>query len=299
MLKSRGRQQMSAGEDRGERHQRYGDGQDHARSPAVRLDQRPGQGGAGADPAHHREQQPGERFGAGPGRHGQLGDAAAQGDHRRREGARQDGEEDEHNRARRQEQRRDHQRLQDGKPQAGLAQVAEARADDAEEICPDDLTLQDELRKRIVKRRKLQAFLGGPSTMFTIERLPNRAELLDLTTFLDFANAHNMRLDAIAWHETGPDHLQPFDRLPDSIANHVDRIRNELFRWPNIGKPQLIVNEYGTGRAIGVPGWRVAYLAGLENAGVDGQSGHASLGGRNVRVCRCAATATHSSTSGS
>jgi hypothetical protein len=125
-----------------------------------------------------------------------------------------------------------------------------------------------------IKEADPHAKVVGPSTMFTVERLPNRPELLDLTTFLDFANAHNMRLNALAWHETGPDHLQPFDRLPDSIANHVDRIRNELFRWPNIGKPQIFVNEFGTGRALGVPGWRVAYLAALENAGVD--SGNAS-----------------------
>jgi hypothetical protein len=135
-------------------------------------------------------------------------------------------------------------------------------------------TIQDALSTYLngyqaIKDADPNAKIIGPGTMFTIERLSNHAGLLDLTTFLDFANAHNMRLDAIAWHETGPDHLQHFDRLPDSIANHVDRIRNELFRWPNIGRPQIFVNEYGTGQAIGVPGWRVAYLANLENAGVD------------------------------
>jgi hypothetical protein len=120
-----------------------------------------------------------------------------------------------------------------------------------------------------IKEADAHAKVVGPGTMFTIERLPNHPELIDLTTFLDFADAHNMRFDALSWHETGPDHLQPFDRLPDSIQNHVDRVRNELFRWPNIGKPQIFVNEYGVGRSLGVPGWRVAYLAALENAGVD------------------------------
>jgi hypothetical protein len=120
-----------------------------------------------------------------------------------------------------------------------------------------------------IKAADPNAKVIGPSTMATMEHLADHPGLLDLTTFLDFANAHNMHLDAISWHETGPDHLSAFDRLPDSIANHVDRIRNELFRWPNIGKPQIFVNEYGTGRALGLPGWRVAYLAAMENAGVD------------------------------
>ncbi|MBV8295810.1 MAG: fibronectin type III domain-containing protein, partial [Acidimicrobiia bacterium] len=134
-----------------------------------------------------------------------------------------------------------------------------------------DNTLQTYLNGyQAIKAADPQAKVIGPSTLFTVERLPNHPELLDLTTFLDFANAHGMRLDAISWHETGPGHLPAFDQLPDSIANHVDRIRDELFRWPNIGKPQIFVNEYGTGQAIGVPGWRVAYLAALENAGTDG-----------------------------
>jgi len=120
-----------------------------------------------------------------------------------------------------------------------------------------------------IKEADPNAKVIGPSTLFTVEHLANHPELLDLTTFLDFANAHNMRLDAISWHETGPDHLSTFDRLPDSIVNHVDRIRNELFRWPNIGKPQIFVNEYGNGRTLGVPGWKVGYLAAEENAGVD------------------------------
>ncbi|MBV9040799.1 MAG: fibronectin type III domain-containing protein [Acidimicrobiia bacterium] len=125
-----------------------------------------------------------------------------------------------------------------------------------------------------IKEADPQAKVIGPSTMATLEAIPGKPTLLDLTTFLDFANAHNMKLDAIAWHETGPDHLGPFDRLPESISNHADRLRNELFRWPNIGKPQLFINEFGTGRALGLPGWRVGYLAAAENAGID--SGDAS-----------------------
>ena len=133
-----------------------------------------------------------------------------------------------------------------------------------------DNTLQTYLNGyRAIKAADPHAKVIGPSTMFTVEHLTNHPELLDLTTFLDFANAHNMHLDAISWHETGPDHLQPFDRLPDSIANHVDRIRNELFRWPNIGKPQIFVNEYGNSGSLGLPGSNVGYLAALENAGVD------------------------------
>ncbi len=37
----------------------------------------------------------------------------------------------------------------------------------------------------------------------------------------------------------------------------------------------------------------------LSRSAVEGQSGHWSAGGRKVRVCRCTASATHSSVSGS
>jgi hypothetical protein len=146
-------------------------------------------------------------------------------------------------------------------PEAGLPYRTAASFDD---------TLQTYLiGYQAIKAADPHAKVVGPGMMFTIEHLASRPELLDLTTFLDFANAHNMRLDAIAWHEAAANHLSAFDKLPDSIANHVDRIRNELFRWPNIGKPKIFVEEYGTTPGMSLPGWRVAYLAALENSGVD------------------------------
>ena len=128
-----------------------------------------------------------------------------------------------------------------------------------------------------IKAADPDAKVVGPSTMATLDPIPGKPTILDLTTFLDFANANKMKLDAISWHETVPDHLGPFDKLPESIANHADRLRNELFRWPNIGKPELFINEFGNPRTLGLPGWRVAYLAAGENAGI--ASGNSSCWG--------------------
>ena len=49
--------------------------------------------------------------------------------------------------------------------------------------------------------------LGPGLSGFTITRVPAHPEILDLTTFLDFANAHNLRFDALSLHETGAEHL--------------------------------------------------------------------------------------------
>ena len=156
-------------------------------------------------------------------------------------------------------------------PEAGLAYTA------GSEPSQSDI-LQTYLHGyQAIKAADPKAKVLGPSTMATLDPIPGKPTILALTTFLDFANAHNMKLDAIAWHETVPDHLGPFDRLPESISSHADRLRNELFRWPNIGKPELFINEFGNPRTLGVPGWRVAYLAATENAGI--ASGNSSCWG--------------------
>jgi hypothetical protein len=122
-----------------------------------------------------------------------------------------------------------------------------------------------------IKAADPNAKVLGPSLSgFTITRVPAHPEILDLTTFLDFANAHNLRFDALGLHETGAEHLpQAFDRQPDSVESHVAQLRGELFRWPNIGTPRIFVSEYGGGRMLSVPGWRVGYIASIEAAGVE------------------------------
>jgi hypothetical protein len=125
-----------------------------------------------------------------------------------------------------------------------------------------------------IKAADPQAKVLGPSLSgFTIERVPGRPEILDLTTFLDFANTNHLRFDALSLHETAADHLpRLFDRQPDSIQSHVAQLRGELFRWPNIGTPKIFVSEYGGGRTLSVPGWRVGQLASIEAGDVESAS---------------------------
>ena len=97
----------------------------------------------------------------------------------------------------------------------------------------------------------------------------NAGHDLDLSTFLDFAAAHNEHWDALAWHENDADVSLEINSVdsPDVIADHVRRVRALLARHPEAGSPALVINEYG-GPAQRSPGWDVGYATALEQSGV-------------------------------
>jgi hypothetical protein len=121
-----------------------------------------------------------------------------------------------------------------------------------------------------VKRADPTAKVIGPSLSgLLVNRNPARPELLDMTTFLDFAVQERMHFDAIAWHETEPDYMSPADRRPEAIPSHVAKVRQMLTVRPALGNPLVFINEYMYPANIDVPGWRVGYMAAMEQANVD------------------------------
>ncbi|MGH9059313.1 MAG: hypothetical protein ACRDZY_07340, partial [Acidimicrobiales bacterium] len=94
----------------------------------------------------------------------------------------------------------------------------------------------------------------------------------DMTTFLDFAAANDLRLAAISWHEIddnlGPN---PADSTlsPQNIVDHVATARQLITARPALGNPKIVINEYGMPEVQLIPGWDVGYLAALTQANVD------------------------------
>jgi hypothetical protein len=121
-----------------------------------------------------------------------------------------------------------------------------------------------------VKRADPAAKVIGPSLSgFLVSHNPARPELLDMTTFLDFSGREGLHWDAIAWHETEPDYMPVAERRPEAIPGHVAKMRQMLQARPQLGHPLIFVNEYMYPENIDVPGWRVGYMAALEQANVD------------------------------
>jgi len=97
------------------------------------------------------------------------------------------------------------------------------------------------------------------------------AKQFDMVTFLDFANTNNLKLAAISWHEID-DTLGPNPSentlLPANIEDHVAEARTLIANLANIGNPLIFINEYAMPELQPIPGWDVAYLSALTDAGV-------------------------------
>ncbi len=94
----------------------------------------------------------------------------------------------------------------------------------------------------------------------------------DMATFLSFASANNLDLAAISWHEID-DNLGPNPEenalFPTMIQDHVAEARQLIAALPALGSPQIFIDEYGMPEVQNIPGWDVAYLSALTDAGVD------------------------------
>jgi hypothetical protein len=82
----------------------------------------------------------------------------------------------------------------------------------------------------------------------------------DLLTFLD---AHQVRCDAISWHENDPTQ-PPVDssNQPEIIVQHVATMRALLAQHPAQGNPKIFINEYGSPE-----GYPSSYLSAGSTAG--------------------------------
>jgi hypothetical protein len=98
------------------------------------------------------------------------------------------------------------------------------------------------------------------------------AHTFDMSTFLQFAAANGIQLAAITWHEIlntfGPN-PEENTLLPSIIEDHVAQARAIIASLPALGHPKIFITEFGMPEVQKIPGWDVAYLAALTNAGVD------------------------------
>jgi hypothetical protein len=119
------------------------------------------------------------------------------------------------------------------------------------------------------------AQIVGPDLPYWMD-YPNQYTSLyhsfDMVAFLDFAVAHHLQLAALTWHEIvdnyGPE-PEENSLLPATLDDHVADARALLAARPSLGHPKIFIDEYGMPEVQKVPGWDVAYLAALTNAGVD------------------------------
>jgi hypothetical protein len=98
-----------------------------------------------------------------------------------------------------------------------------------------------------------------------------QARTFDMATFLKFAANNGIKLAAITWHEivdnTGPN-PEENTLLPATIEDHVAQARALIASLPTLGNPKIFITEFGMPEVQKIPGWDVAYLAALTNAGV-------------------------------
>ncbi len=79
---------------------------------------------------------------------------------------------------------------------------------------------------------------------------------------IDLDARYGIRLDAVSWHELG---AYP----PTELPAHAALVREFLAQRLPGATPELHVNEYASPRDHQLPGWTIAWLAGLTAAGID------------------------------
>jgi hypothetical protein len=94
---------------------------------------------------------------------------------------------------------------------------------------------------------------------------------LDLTSFMDYAQANNLDFAAISWHEIsnafpGAQHAL---QSPDQAATHVATVRSMLAAHPVLSAAKIFVDEYSPPDNRLIPGWAVGFISSLERANVD------------------------------
>jgi hypothetical protein len=126
-----------------------------------------------------------------------------------------------------------------------------------------------------IKAADPTAKVVGPSLLGYHDVAGENGLPLDMATFVSFAAANGIKLDAISWHENsdfgyrsdwGP------SSIPFNIPEHVARARQLLAQNPAVGNPVILINEYGTPQTHTLPAWQLGTFGALERAGVGGAS---------------------------
>ena len=108
----------------------------------------------------------------------------------------------------------------------------------------------------IIRTHRPTARIVGPST--------SGVSSDGFRAFFDYAVAHELRLDAVSWHEFG---------RPRNVGVHVTSVRNAMdgayVSRPDLKPGEVQINEYAPPQSHLIPGWTVAWLAEFEHAGID------------------------------
>ena len=113
---------------------------------------------------------------------------------------------------------------------------------------------------------------------------PTYNQILDFSTFLQFAAANGIDCNAFSWHEINSQgSLTDFNMQPQTLQDHVARFRALLQQYPQFAGAQIWINEYvgavptqGGAYYETLPGWNIGFIASIEAAGVD-ESNHTCI----------------------
>ena len=120
-----------------------------------------------------------------------------------------------------------------------------------------------------IKAADPTAKIVGPSVGIYVDAFDAPTDRINMGSFLSFAAANNMRLDAVSWHENAESaSWQDTTMLPVIVADHVQRVRRLLAKYPQVGNPAVFINEHGPQSVHMLPGWIVGYLGQFDSAGV-------------------------------
>jgi hypothetical protein len=124
---------------------------------------------------------------------------------------------------------------------------------------PDRLLTQFRVAYEAIRSVSPNARIIGPSTSGWIERPTSHS--FSMAQFLDFAVASHLSLAAINWHYNAVN--------PSGIEQEVAQARALVAERPELGRPMIFINEYGTQGTQRIPGWDVQYLGALTDAQVN------------------------------
>jgi hypothetical protein len=139
----------------------------------------------------------------------------------------------------------------------------------------DQLLTQFKVGYHAVKAADPNAKVVAPSLITWLDS-PGSSRELDMRTFLDFAVLNDLRFDALSFHDSnyyrtpGKYARDWWGMHPDEVGQSVERLRELLAERPSLGRPAILVNEYGDPSTFRLPGWDAGRIGALEAAAVDG-----------------------------
>ncbi|MCU1428686.1 MAG: carbohydrate-binding protein [Actinomycetia bacterium] len=109
----------------------------------------------------------------------------------------------------------------------------------------------------------------GPS-LSALQWAPGAPAEFDLDTFLSYSAAHNVRWDAVSWHEntSAPSPGDVFSSI-SNVDRHVAMAKAVMARHPGtVAKNRILINEYGPSDTHMLAGWAVGFFRAFEDDGV-------------------------------